>query len=248
MRHPCLQLPRSSSSLETPPTRIRPSSVTARFSSLIWYAQVFLSLLLGAEWSLQGADKIWRLKLSDNKLSLTGNIPQPEGSGPRHMEILDKQLFVLHENDNTLTVQPLPASPTGKSSITSTVSIVPPGVPAKSTFAAAELLIPANSTAFPTSFIYASNRNIGPDFDPRGDAVAILQNTNGKLSVVGHAFTGLTNIRSMRFGGPDKRYLIVGSATAGGVAVFERTSGGKNLTLVARDATIPIRTSFAWLE
>jgi 6-phosphogluconolactonase (cycloisomerase 2 family) len=180
---------------------------------------------------------------------ITGSIPQPTGSGPRHMQISGGQLFVLHELTSTLTAQSLPASPSKNSSITSTVNIIPPGVPSGNTFAAAELLIPSSSAAFPTTYIYASNRNVGPNRDPRGDAITIIRYSGGQLHVVGYTYTGLDQIRSMQFGGPDKRYLIAGSATGkAGVAVFERTNGGKTLTLVARNATIPIRTSFVWWE
>jgi hypothetical protein len=145
-----------------------------------------------------------------------------------------------------LTAQPLPALG-GSSSISSSVVIIPPGVPSGAAMAAAEILIPPPSTSFPTQYIYASNRNTGTQ-DSRGDAVTILTYTNGALNIVGYAFTGIDQIRGMQFGGPDNRYLIAsGVAGSAGVIVFERTNGGANLTLVARDLTLPTRTSFAWL-
>lgn len=43
-------------------------------------------------------------------------------------------------------------------------------------------------------------------------------------------------------------YLIAGGvAGTGGVVVFERTDGGRNLTEVVRNTDIPTRTSFVWL-
>jgi 6-phosphogluconolactonase (cycloisomerase 2 family) len=252
MDHRLQDLPRLSSSVETLRILIRRMSIMASSLSPTWYVKGCLVgfLEFSADIDTQGADTIWRLKVSGSSMALTGSISQPSGSGPRHMQISGGQLFVLHELSSTLTVQPLPASPSGSSSITSTVNIIPPGVPSGNTYAAGELLIPPTSSAFPTTYIYASNRNTGYNRDPRGgDAITIIQVSGGQLSIVGYVYTGLDQIRGMQFGGPDKRYLITGSASgAAGVAVFERTDGGKTLTLVARDTTIPIRTTFAWLE
>jgi 6-phosphogluconolactonase (cycloisomerase 2 family) len=164
------------------------------------------------------------------------------------MQISGGNLFVLHELSSTLTVQPLPASPSGSSTITSTVNVVPPSAPSGNVWAAAEILMPPTSTAFPTQYIYASNRNKGYNMDSRGDAITIIQYSGGQLSIVGYAYTGLDQVRGMQFGGPDNRYLIAGSARGTtGVAVFERTDGGKTLTLVAKNTSSPIRTSFVWL-
>lgn len=162
------------------------------------------------------------------------------------MEIRNNTLFVLHELASTLSEQPLP--PLGSNSaITSTVSIVPPNPPSGNYMAAAEILIPPTSAAFPTAYIYASNRNKGTQ-DSRGDAITILQNNNGTLSIVGYTFTGINQIRGMQFGGPDNRYLIAsGYAGNAGVLMYERTNGGANLTLVAKDTTLPTRSSFVWL-
>jgi 6-phosphogluconolactonase (cycloisomerase 2 family) len=195
-----------------------------------------------------GANQIWRLHPnSAGVYSVAGSLAQPSGSGPRHMQIYGGTLFVLHELASTLTAQPLPASDSGSSSISSSVSIVPPNPPSGASWAAAELLLPAPNSAFPTPYLYASNRNTGTQ-DSRGDAITILQYSGGALSVVGYVFTGLDQIRGMAIGGPNNEYIIAGSYAGGaGVAVFQRTSGGANLTLVARDSTISTRTSFVWL-
>jgi 6-phosphogluconolactonase (cycloisomerase 2 family) len=197
-----------------------------------------------------GANMVWRLKASSSgQYSVVGSIPQPSGSGPRHMQIYGGTLFVLHELASTLTAQPLPASDSGSSTISSTVSIVPPNPPSGAAMAAAELLLPPPNSAFPTPYLYASNRNTGT-LDSRGDAITILQfnNATQALSVVSYVYTGLDQIRGMQIGGPNNEYLIAGSYAGGaGVAVFQRTNGGANLTLIARDSTVGTRTSFVWV-
>ncbi|KAJ8082639.1 hypothetical protein PM082_008494 [Marasmius tenuissimus] len=42
-------------------------------------------------------------------------------------------------------------------------------------------------------------------------------------------------------------FIIAGANTQGGVAVFQRVDGGKNLTLVVRNEEIANRTSFVFL-
>jgi 6-phosphogluconolactonase (cycloisomerase 2 family) len=201
-----------------------------------------------------GADQIWRLSNSGGTWKNVGGLAQPKGSGPRHVQVVNGTLFVLHELASTLTAQPLGASGSSAdtSAIVSSVYIVPPDAPSVSSGAkwqAAEILIPPTSAAFPTQYIYASNRNTGtPGSDPRGDAITVLTYTNNKLNIVGYSYTGISQVRGMEFGGPDNQYLIAGGVVGtAGVAVFQRTNGGANLTLIARDTTLPTRTSFVWL-
>jgi hypothetical protein len=118
-----------------------------------------------------GQNKIWRLAQSGSSWYISGSIPQPAGSGPRHIAIagvysvsllpsilffitksfgLDNNLYTLHELSSTLTAQPVPSSPNGTSTITASVSIVPSDAPSGSSFAAAEILIPPTSSGFPT--------------------------------------------------------------------------------------------------
>lgn len=97
-------------------------------------------------------------------------------------------------------------------------------------FAAAEILISTPTSRFPAPLIYVSNRNLGPEFDPRGDTIAIFElkrtpiNTAtdrtsayrksrlrrsgnlqratfaSRLSLVAQVPTGLKQIRSMSLG------------------------------------------------
>lgn len=160
----------------------------------------------------------------------------------------DSNLYVLHELASTLTSQVLPAAPNGTSSIISSFSIIPPNPPAGSVFAAAEILFPTTCYSFPQRYIYVSNRNTGVQ-DARGDAITIFSATGeGVLTLVGYVYTGLDQIRGMQLGGPNLEYLIAGGYAGGGVAIFERTNGGANLTLLARNTDLPTRTSFVWIN
>lgn len=117
--------------------------------------------------------------------------------------------------------------------------------------AAGEILIPAQPPSFPSPYIYTSNRNTGVlPSDGSGDAIAIFsRNDDGSVSLVGDVFTGLDQIRGMRFFGDGDRYLIAGGvAGTAGVKVYERTGDGGNLTFVAENTDVPTRTSFVWLQ
>ncbi|PPQ97924.1 hypothetical protein CVT26_002986 [Gymnopilus dilepis] len=73
---------------------------------------------------------------------------------------------------------------------------------------------------------------------------------SGELVLLAQVFTGLQQIRSMALGrvedGSDE-YLIAGANVDGGVAMFQRVDGGRNLTLVARNTEIANRTSFVFV-
>jgi hypothetical protein len=165
------------------------------------------------------------------------------------MACSDGYLYTLHELASTLTVQLLPAAPNGTSPFTASSYIVPPNPPAGSVWAAGEILIPPTSAAFPTPYIYVSNRNTGTA-DPRGDSIAVYQPTaGGGLVQITQVYTGLNQIRGMEFSAlvNGEQYLAAsGVVGTGGVAIFKRVSGG-GLTLVARNTDVATRTSFVWL-
>jgi hypothetical protein len=70
------------------------------------------------------------------------------------------------------------------------------------------------------------------------------------LNLITQVSTGLQQIRSMSIGpvetGGDE-FLIAGANVAGGVVVFRRVNGGRNLTEVARNEQIANRTSFVFV-
>ncbi|KAJ6611226.1 hypothetical protein B0H10DRAFT_2224320, partial [Mycena sp. CBHHK59/15] len=185
---------------------------------------------------------------------IQGQIPQPKGSGPRHIAISNDRLYTLHELASTLTVQAIPTAPNGTSSIISSTSIIPANPPAGAVWAAAEILIPPPSPQFPRQYIYVSNRNTGVQ-TPTGDSIAIFENVNQGtprelLQLVTQVYTGLDQIRGMEIGsavpGGEEFLLAGGVAGTAGVVVFRRVNGGRGLEEVVRNTDIPTRTSFVW--
>jgi len=297
--------------------------------------------------------------------------------------LIDDILFVIHEKTSVLTAQAIPPAPNGTAlPILANVSIVPEEASRlDASFFAAEIVISEPSEKFPEPLIYVSNRNLGPQFDERGDTIAIFEysalRTGGgvnssttilaesvpvstvtdqpssptspgapnlkvfttlvpapakrmvrshvhrraayeearrqyeyggyggapepssspssaaasgppvitlttnpivaaasatvppsasttvagpvmasstptavTLRLVNQVHTGLRQIRSFaigKLGTEGEEFLIAGANTQGGVAVFQRTDGGRNLTLVARNTELQNRTSFVFL-
>ncbi|KAF8960657.1 Lactonase, 7-bladed beta-propeller-domain-containing protein [Flammula alnicola] len=165
-----------------------------------------------------GGDTIWRLKknTTSGAYFIQGSLPQPKGSGPRHIAIFNDRLFTVHELASTLSVQTIPPQPNGTSITFATVSIIPPNPPAGALWAGAEVLIPAPTAKFPVPYIYVSN--------PTGDSIAIFEHA---LVLVKQVFTGLDQIRGMEFGneaqGGDEFLIAGGVAGTAGVIVLRRT-------------------------
>ncbi|CUA67858.1 hypothetical protein RSOLAG22IIIB_03289 [Rhizoctonia solani] len=126
-----------------------------------------------------GADKIWRLtKTSSGAFQNSGYIQQPAGSGPRHVVTKGTTLYTLHELSSTLTQQTIPSlGSTTQPPVAASVSIVPSDSPNPSSLTAAELLLSPASSAFPTQYLYATNRG------DTSDAVAIVSIANNTLKV-----------------------------------------------------------------
>ncbi|KAG6918098.1 hypothetical protein DXG01_016550 [Tephrocybe rancida] len=234
-----------------------------------------------------GGDKIWRLVRdgAPGSFKVQGQINVDAGSGPRHIAILDNILFVLSEKVSTLTAMHIPQAPNGTAlPLIANVSITPPTT-FNATFAAAEILISTPTTQFPDPLIYVSNRNLGPEFDPKGDTIAIFEFKNAtstatdrestsskrmlrrnrrdlqkaglasnatapQLSLLAQVPTGLKQIRSMSLGpvkGGGDEFLIAGANVGGGVVMFRRVDGGRNLTEVVRNEQVANRTSFVFV-
>jgi 6-phosphogluconolactonase (cycloisomerase 2 family) len=177
-----------------------------------------------------------------------GFFNETKGSGPRRAITEGNTLWVLHELDNTLTERNLPIDGRVTIPTISTVVTIPAGRDSASesgAYHAAELLRPKPNTAFPTEYLYVSNRAIKTP-DPLGDTIAIF--STKPLKKVGEIHTGLDQIRGMEFGGENDKYLIAGGNGGGGVVVYERVDGGKDLKLLARnwEAGSVQRTTFLW--
>lgn len=110
---------------------------------------------------------------------------------------------------------------------------------------AAEILIPPTNATFPTPYLYLSNRN---NPSPGGDTIAIFSISNpDSLELIVEVKTGLNHVRGMLFGGPDDKWLVAGGANGGGIKVFERADGGRNLKAVAENDSIEAPTGFLWV-
>ena len=199
----------------------------------------------------QGGDTVWRLTPSkDGFFSIAGQISQPTGSGPRHSVIHGDILVTLHETANTITTQRIPPLGQNSSGVISSFSVIPEDQVALegALFAAAELLIPKPNDAFPSTLVYASNRNNGESNDPRGDSIAVFTLcADGKLELVNQFYTGLIQVRGMQFGGPDNKFLVAGGVAGdGGVVVFERVGQGAEFVQVARNNEVLGPRTFIW--
>ncbi|KAJ2923344.1 hypothetical protein H1R20_g13751, partial [Candolleomyces eurysporus] len=84
-----------------------------------------------------------------------------------------------------------------------------------------------------------------------GPVVPTATPTAATLRLTNQVFTGLRQIRSFAIGKADENggdeFLIAGANLDGGVAVFRRTEGGRNLELVTRNTELQSRTSFVFL-
>ncbi|KAG8813510.1 hypothetical protein FRC17_001546 [Serendipita sp. 399] len=190
-----------------------------------------------------GADRVWRLnQLGSDQWSIEGSIPQPTGSGPRHLVVDDGSIYTLHEHANTLNQQTVASSfADGQPAEIASISIVPSDTPSGATLFAGEVLLAST----PAPLIYASNRD---DPSSAGDAIAIFE-TN-PLTKVAEVRTGLNHLRGVAFVGEDNAYLIAGGMKGGGIKIYERVSAELGyLKEVASLATgvVDQPSSFIWM-
>ncbi|KAF8058602.1 Lactonase, 7-bladed beta-propeller-domain-containing protein [Lyophyllum atratum] len=191
-----------------------------------------------------GADVVRRFKLGDDgSLCYRGHIQYTLGAGPRHVAFHDGYLYTLLELNSTLAKHrfpPLPHLPTFVKS-TNTMSNPPPEL---KDMLAAEILIPTPNSTYPIPYLYLSNRN---DPSPEGDIISIFAISGSDwLEQVSEVRSGLKHLRGMAFGGPDDKWLVAGGVNGGGVKVFERVNGGRNLKIVAENPSIEAPTGFLW--
>ncbi|EJU01222.1 hypothetical protein DACRYDRAFT_22957 [Dacryopinax primogenitus] len=191
-----------------------------------------------------GADKIWRLAPSaSGEWEIKGEVACASGAGPRHVQLVASDLYVLNELNNTLSHYTLPGGLGTTASVRTTQPCTllptPPGA------GAAELLLhPAGK------YLYATNRDSG---DAKGDTIAIFKLEASVLALgakepkwVKEVHTGLEHIRGAVIKELDgKVWLIAAGVKGGGIKVFE-VVGGENLVEVAH-AAIEKVTGFAWL-
>ncbi|KZP28429.1 3-carboxy-cis,cis-mucoante lactonizing enzyme [Athelia psychrophila] len=192
-----------------------------------------------------GADKVWRLlKGDDGKWVIRGHVAYTPGSAPRHVAFYEGMMYTIIELTSGLTAHRLPALPAAPT-LTHTTPTLSNQPPLPNDMLAAEILIPTPNAAFPSPYLYISNRN---DPSPEGDTIAIFTLADKEKPVlVREVRTGLKHVRGIEFGGPDNKWLVAGGVFGGGVKVFERTEGGKNLKLVAELNDVDAPTAFLWV-
>ncbi|THH29036.1 hypothetical protein EUX98_g5153 [Antrodiella citrinella] len=192
-----------------------------------------------------GSDKTRRFaKDQKGEWVPSGDVVYEPGSGPRHVAFYKNVLYTLLELSSEVTAHhfpPLPAEPRLIDKLPTQGHF--PGDIKELNMLAAEILVPTPNSAFPTPYLYVSNRN---DPSPEGDIISIYAIADlEKLNVAAEVRSGLKHLRGMVFGGPDDKYLVAGGVLGGGVKVFERVDGGKGLEQIASiDVEAP--TSFLW--
>ena len=125
-------------------------------------------------------------------------VAQPTGSGPRHAVLHGDILVTLREYSTIITSQLVPPLVQNICDTVSNLLIVPEDQASLqgAKFVASEALIPSASAEF-SALLYASNRNTGPNGDPRGGVVAVfvLDAVDGKHQIISQFFTGLKQVR-----------------------------------------------------
>ncbi|KZP00978.1 putative isomerase YbhE [Calocera viscosa TUFC12733] len=189
-----------------------------------------------------GADKIWRLAPSATGWEIGGEIPLPPGSGPRHVQVVASDLYVLNELNNSLSHYTLPQALGTSASLHSSL----PCTLLETKGGAAELLLHPSG-----GYLYATNRD---SKHPKGDTVAIFKLQASLLALgakeakwVKEVHTGLVHIRGAvirEYEG--KVYLVAAGKDGGGVKAFEVTEGGEDLKEVAQ-VDVENVTGFVWL-
>jgi 6-phosphogluconolactonase (cycloisomerase 2 family) len=156
--------------------------------------------------------------------------------------MLGNTLYALHELSSTLTQQTIPPlGTTTQPPVTASVSIVPSDSTNPSALTAAELLLSPISSAFPTQYLYATNRG------DSSDAIAIVSIAGDTLKVVAQVRTGINQLRGATLSPGDGKYLVVAGQGSGAVVVYERINGGAGLKEIARTWGLSSPTSVVWL-
>jgi 6-phosphogluconolactonase len=182
-----------------------------------------------------GIDKVLLYQLDAASGKLTPSDPASldikAGSGPRHLAIKEKSVYVLNELSSTVTVFEFDFA-TGKSKEIQTISTLPEGESGAN--GCAEIVVHPSAP-----FVYASNRG--------HDSLAIFQrDASGKLTAKGHVKTGFKTPRNFAFD-PTGEYCLVGSQSTDEVFVHKVDEKTGNMTVVGEPAKVgmPVCIRFA---
>ncbi|KAL0955550.1 hypothetical protein HGRIS_001787 [Hohenbuehelia grisea] len=188
-----------------------------------------------------GSDKVWRFgKSDDGSWKIRGHVAYPAGAGPRHVAAHDGQLFTVLELTNEVAKYKFPLLP-GEPQFVASAPTVAKAPPSPHNMLASEILVPLPNETFPEVLVYVSNRN---DPSPEGDAISIY---TAEMEQVAEVRTGLNHIRGMTFGGAGDKWLIAGGVNGGGIAIFERVDGGRQLKKIATKPDLKSPTGFLWV-
>ncbi|KAF8588825.1 putative isomerase YbhE [Ramaria rubella] len=194
-----------------------------------------------------GADKLWRLEHDGSKWLVGGFLDMQRGGGPRHGVVLGETLFTLLELSNTITSHKLPALPHHPVLVSTAATLSDPPLDPTAIQPpplSAEILCPPVSTAYSTQYLYVTNRN---DPSSEGDILSVFEvGEDGAFELINEIRTGLRHLRGIAFD-EQSRYLIAGGAFGGGVKIFERVDGGRNLKEIAWLKDVKNPTGFHWL-
>ncbi|KAG6817515.1 hypothetical protein H0H93_007163 [Arthromyces matolae] len=191
-----------------------------------------------------GGDAVRRFKIgADGGLEHRADIQFSPGGGPRHVALHDGFLYTLLELSSDLVKHKFPVYPEQPTFVKSVPTMSNP-FPQPNDMLAAEVLIPKPNSTYPTPYLYLSNRN---DPSPEGDIISIFAISGpDTLELVTEVRSGLNHLRGMVFGGVDDKWLVAGGANGGGVKVFERIDGGRNLKVIAENSHVEGITGFLW--
>jgi len=155
----------------------------------------------------------------------------------------DGYLYTLLELKSKISKHRYPSPASASPSHITTLPTMSSPPPQPNSMLAAELLIPSTSSAFPTPYLYVSNRN---DPSPLGDIISIFSISGDSLQLIAEVRSGLNHLRGMAFGGENDKYLVAGGVNGGGAKVFERIDGGRGLKVVA-EMKLDAPTGFLWV-
>jgi 6-phosphogluconolactonase len=182
-----------------------------------------------------GIDKVMIYRLDAAKGTLTASDPPAltikAGSGPRHLAIKDKNVYVLNELSSTVTIFDFDFN-SGKATEVQTISTLPDGSSGDSW--CAEIVIHPNGR-----FVYASNRG--------HDSLAIFEReAGGKLVAKGHVKTGFKTPRNFAID-PTEGFCLVGSQSTNEVFVHKVDDKAGVMSLVGAPVKVgsPVCIRFA---
>lgn len=181
-----------------------------------------------------GSDHIAQFALDVQNGSLAANavpvVAAPAGAGPRHMDFHPSRRFayVINELDDTLSLYTFDES-TGRLTFVEAKSTLPAGVSGE-TNTTADVHVHPNGR-----FVYGSNRG------HNSIAVFSIDETTGKVTLLGHQSTGGTTPRNFTLSA-DGSLMLVANQGTGTIHAFRVDAQTGALTALGQVAAVPSPT------